>query len=98
MKQHQSEQARSEETIPPGSSRRTFIKILGGALAFFLGLGGGGKALKARELLRPPGGQDEANFIAKCLKCDRCRSVCHTSVIGPANLADGLLDARTPVM
>lgn len=67
-------------------------------MAFFLGLGGGGRALKARELLRPPGGQDEADFIAKCLKCDRCRSVCHTSVIGPANLADGLLDARTPVM
>jgi ferredoxin-type protein NapG len=79
------------------SSRRTFLKIAGGVLVLF-GLGETAKILKSENLLRPPGGQDEAAFISKCLKCDRCRSVCPTSVIGLANLSDSILDARTPVM
>ncbi|WP_245281063.1 4Fe-4S dicluster domain-containing protein [Desulfitobacterium hafniense] len=81
-----------------GSSRRTFLKYTGGALVALLGIGGVGKFLKREGLLRPPGGQDEADFISKCIKCDRCRSVCPTSAIGLANLSDSMLDARTPVM
>ena len=30
------------------------------------------------------------------MKCDRCRSVCHTGVIGVAEVGDGFLRARTP--
>jgi ferredoxin-type protein NapG len=78
-------------------SRRTFLKATGGAAAM-LGLGGVARAMKRTELLRPPGGQDESSFLSKCLKCDRCRSVCPTSVIGVAHLEDGILNARTPVM
>jgi ferredoxin-type protein NapG len=63
-----------------------------------LGLGGVGRAMKSTDLLRPPGGQDEISFISKCLKCDRCRSICPTSVIGVAHMEDGILNARTPVM
>lgn len=62
------------------------------------GLGGAAKAFPRKPLLRPPGGQDEAGFIARCVRCDRCRSVCPTSVIGLAHLSDSILDARTPVM
>ncbi|HWR08052.1 4Fe-4S dicluster domain-containing protein [Sporomusa sp.] len=79
-------------------SRRTFLKITGGAFAVLLVLGGVGKLPPREVLLRPPGGQDEASFIARCIRCDRCRSVCPTSVIGLANLSDSILDARTPVM
>ncbi len=81
------------------SSRRTFIKYTGGVLAvFLLGVSGTIESRGQGDLLRPPGGQDEQEFIAKCLKCDRCRSVCPTSVIGLANLSDGIRNARTPVM
>ena len=98
MKQHPSEQ-KNKEINPSGSSRRTFLKITGGVLATLLFVVGGvGKALSGKTLLRPPGGQDEENFMAKCLRCDRCRSVCPTSVIGLANLDHGILAARTPVM
>lgn len=80
------------------TSRRTFLKIAGGAFALLLGLGESSKLLPRKPLLRPPGGQDEALFISRCLRCDRCRSVCPTSVIGLANVADAILAARTPVM
>ncbi|WP_371371912.1 4Fe-4S dicluster domain-containing protein [Sporomusa aerivorans] len=80
------------------TSRRAFLKIAGGAFAFLLGIGEAAKILPNKTLLRPPGGQEETAFIARCLRCDRCRSVCPTSVIGLANLSDGILAARTPVM
>lgn len=62
-------------------------------------VGGAGVALAGeREFLRPPGGQDEANLAAACLKCDRCRSVCPTGAVAFASVQDGLLQARTPVL
>lgn len=94
MSQHESETMIS----PVKHSRRTFLKISAGALGLLLGIGGAAKALPRKPLLRPPGGQDEAAFIARCVRCDRCRSTCPTSVIGLANLSDSILDARTPVM
>lgn len=80
-----------------GFSRRIFLAAAAG-FAAMLGLGIVGRAMKRKDLLRPPGGQDEASFIAKCLRCDRCRSICPTSVIGAAHVEDGIVDARTPVM
>ena len=62
-----------------------------------LALGGVTKyAFGSTPLVRPPGGQDEDHFIATCLKCDRCRSICPLNCIGVANMNDGLLNARTP--
>lgn len=78
-------------------SRRGFLAAVGG-LVVMVGLGGAAKAFAGRELLRPPGGQNEASFIARCLKCDRCRSICPTKVIGIAEVEDGFVNARTPVM
>lgn len=63
-----------------------------------VGLGGVVKAISAEQLLRPPGGQDEAQFIARCLKCDRCSSICPTKVIGIAQVESGIVNARTPVL
>lgn len=48
--------------------------------------------------VRPPGGQDQTRFLAACLRCDRCRSVCPQGCIGIATLEDGFLAARTPKM
>ncbi|QUN07100.1 4Fe-4S dicluster domain-containing protein [Shewanella yunxiaonensis] len=68
------------------------------AISSMLGLGWIATYLAKKWLLRPPGGQNEAEFLAKCIKCDRCRSVCPTSVIGVAHVEDGLAEARTPIM
>jgi ferredoxin-type protein NapG len=78
-------------------SRREFISA-GVGVALMVGLGTVGKAKEHQALLRPPGGQDENLFLAKCIKCDRCRSVCHTSAIGIASIEEGFLQARTPLM
>lgn len=78
-------------------SRRTLLMAVGSA-ASMLALGALARIAGAGEYLRPPGGQDEAAFISKCIKCDRCRSVCPTSVIGVVHSEDSFLAARTPVM
>ena len=78
-------------------SRRTFVaSSIGVALMF--GLGAAAKAAPRQSLLRPPGGQNEKEFLSKCIKCDRCRSICHTSAIGIAPIEEGFLQARTPIM
>lgn len=96
MEQHPEFEKRQNKNLMC-SSRRNFLKMTGGA-AVLIGLGGVLKVLPHQAPLRPPGGQDETSFISRCLRCDRCRSVCPTSVIGLAHLADGILDVRTPVM
>lgn len=77
--------------------RRKFLSASAG-IVVMLGLGFVGVKSKKKKLLRPPGGQDEDSFMSRCIKCDRCRSVCPTSVIGVAPIEDGFSDARTPIM
>lgn len=78
-------------------SRRTFVAS-GVGLVLMFGLGAVAKAAPKKAFLRPPGGQNEKTFLSKCIKCDRCRSVCHTSAIGIVPIEEGLLQARTPIM
>lgn len=88
-----------ENTLSPSHkkqiSRRTFVAS---GVALMFGLGVAGNSAPKKALLRPPGGQNEKTFIAKCIKCDRCRSVCHTSAIGIVPIEEGFVQARTPVM
>ena len=79
-------------------TRRAFAGFCTAAVAF-VGFGGAVKAADGAaetSLVRPPGAQDELRLLASCVKCDRCRSVCHTGVIGVAEVGDGVLRARTP--
>jgi ferredoxin-type protein NapG len=80
-----------------GLTRRSFAIGIGGAAAV-LGLGGAVKAVDAEPLCRPPGGQDEDHFIATCVRCEKCREACPMSVLKPAKLETGLINARTPTM
>ncbi len=79
--------------------RREVIGGCAGAAGLFL-LGALATSQKPAEgtLVRPPGSRGEKEFLALCLRCDRCRSACHTGVIGVAGLSDGVIEMRTPVM
>jgi ferredoxin-type protein NapG len=83
----------------PAITRR---EVIGGCIgaAALIAIGGGTKLASAAEptLLRPPGGADESEFFAKCIRCDRCRSACPLHAIGVASVDDGWLNARTPKM
>lgn len=83
---------------PFGMQRRELCAAAGGILGLLV-LGAAGRATGSTTTpIRPPGGQDEGEFIARCIRCDRCRSICHTSVIGVGTIAGGLTQMRTPVM
>ena len=84
---------------PDGAVRISRREVVTGgvAVAALLALGGTGVALAGeRQLLRPPGGQDEGRLWGACIKCDRCRSACPHGAIDVAHLEDGIVNARTP--
>ncbi|MCP4544686.1 MAG: 4Fe-4S binding protein [Chloroflexi bacterium] len=48
------------------------------------------------QLIRPPGVDDEVEFMARCLRCSQCMKVCPTSGLQPAFLEAGLEGLWTP--
>lgn len=46
-------------------------------------------------LLRPPGAQDERDFLARCVKCGRCVEACPYAVLHVAGMENGVA-AGTP--
>ena len=53
---------------------------------------------RAEELVRPPGAVTEQQFLAHCIRCDRCVQVCPTRGIQVAGIAEGLPNVGTPVV
>ena len=79
-------------------TRRQVVAGVVGAAAW-LALGAGVRGAKGSgELIRPPGSVGEDEFLARCIRCDRCRSVCHLNVISVAGFPDGLIHVRTPFL
>lgn len=79
-----------------GPSRRGFVI---GAAAVVVGVAAGAVAapLAAEaDVLRPPGSLAEGDFMARCIRCERCISVCPTDVLAPLGVEQGLLVVRTP--
>lgn len=79
-------------------TRRSAV-IAGVALAAGLAVGVVSRSAAAEaDLLRPPGALPEADFMARCIKCQRCVSVCPENIIAIATLEDGIPQAKTPVI
>jgi len=55
-------------------------------------------AERSPRLIRPPGSLDEANFLARCVRCDACSKVCPNNALQPALNEAGFEGLWTPVL
>lgn len=90
------ENAAEEKTELTAVSRRTFAIGVGSTVAL-LGLGALKFAAPA-PLVRPPGGQDEGQLLAKCNHCNRCIGACPQDIIYPQELDKGFVGMRLPYL
>lgn len=92
----------------PGKGGRSFLpgrrsvlaSLLAGAAAvpFFRVFPGSRAGVPSGKLIRPPGSLDEADFLARCVRCGECMKVCITNGLQPAFLEGGLEALWTPVL
>jgi MauM/NapG family ferredoxin protein len=54
--------------------------------------------MRESTLLRPPGAQDEGQFLKKCVRCGECMKVCLRSALYPATLQGGVYGLYTPTL
>lgn len=86
----------SSEVSQRGFSRRTLF-VGAGMTAALCGLGSI-SLFSQRDLVRPPGAQDEQRLLAACVRCEKCVEVCPHDIIKPAHIEDGIVGVRTPVL
>ena len=77
-------------------SRRALCIGVGSTVAL-LGLGAL-KLVPAEACVRPPGGQDEAELLARCTHCNRCVGACPYGIIRPQQMDKGFLGFRLPYL
>jgi MauM/NapG family ferredoxin protein len=51
-----------------------------------------------QRLIRPPGAQDEKDFLKKCVRCGECMKICLKNALYPAFTQAGLYGMYTPVL
>lgn len=84
---------------PYDPGRRDAVVALGAGVGAAVLLGTGvARAVKRPGLVRPPGAQDEAAFLSRCLRCSECMKACPTSGLQPTLLEAGLEGIWTPVL
>jgi polyferredoxin len=91
---------RKEKRAPrviPERRRLIFAGLLGLAVLPLLKRGATAKVARTR-LIRPPGAQDEEEFLRKCLRCGQCMKICPENAIQPAMAEAGLEGVWTPVL
>jgi ferredoxin len=77
-------------------ARREFLALgLTGAGAL-LAYGLLREKVDAAPILRPPGAQDEEEFVARCLRCQECVRSCLTECLEPAGREYGTTKLWTP--
>ncbi|NLE44764.1 MAG: 4Fe-4S binding protein [Chloroflexi bacterium] len=78
------------------SRRQVLAALLGGAAGVALLRTVPAAKHPDPHLLRPPGAQDEAGFLARCLRCSQCMRVCPTAGLQPVLFEAGAEGMGTP--
>lgn len=80
-------------------SRRQALAVFATGAVSAAVLGTGVRAKRPHALrVRPPGVDDEDDFLARCIRCSQCMKVCPTSGLQPALSEAGLGGVWTPVL
>ncbi len=80
------------------SRRQALVSLgMGAAGALMMGTNAAAKSPDPR-LIRPPGVEDEDDFLSKCIHCSECMQVCATTGLQPALLEAGLEGLWTPYL
>jgi len=78
--------------------RQALITLgVGATSALLVGADAGTKS-PSPMLIRPPGVDDEDDFLTKCIHCSECMQVCATSGLQPALFEAGLEGLWTPTL
>ena len=79
-------------------TRRGFLRTAGLTVAMS-SVGGAVSFLEQhKQFLRPPGALAEQDFLARCLRCQKCLAVCPTGVILPLSLSESVRGLGTPAL
>ncbi len=82
-----------------GITRRDFLFSLAGtAIGISLLNSELIKPANTNRLIRPPGVNDESEFLSKCIRCSTCINICPTGGLQPALLEAGLKSIGTPFL
>lgn len=84
---------------PFDPSRRQLLVSAGAtAVGVLLVRAGPPLSITHPTLIRPPGVNDEAEFLARCIRCGQCMKVCPTAGLQPALFQAGLEALWTPLL
>ncbi len=78
------------------SRRQALALTLTAAGSVAAGFGLRGTRTAGANVLRPPGALDEKDFLAACIRCFQCGSVCPNQCIQFKGVEDGPAEAYTP--
>jgi polyferredoxin len=84
-------------TWAPALTRRGFLVTAGASFAAAPAvLAIGSRLPNDLFLIRPPGAQEESEFLARCVRCGECIKVCLTQGLVPVHFEAGLTGLWTP--